>query len=551
MQLRDYQQTAVNAVYEHLRNQDDNPCVVIPTAGGKTPIIATICRDTVQLWQGRVLILAHVKELLQQAVDKLQQVCPDVRFGVYSAGLKSRDTEGDVIVAGIQSVHQRASELGHFDLVLIDECHLLPKDGDGMYRRFLAYAKQVNPNLRVIGFTATAFRLDSGPLCNSDGPLHAICYEVSVMELIRDGYLCRPVAKAGKDKADASKLSVRGGEFVASEAESLMNTEALVASACREIVDHTESRQACLIFAAGVNHARSIVEAMRLGLGQDCEMVTGDTVPAERKRILDDFRSGHLKYLVNVNVLTTGFDAPNIDCVALLRPTMSPGLYYQMIGRGFRLHPGKQNCLILDFAGNVVRHGPVDRIRLSAPRSGGGPNAKECPQCLAIISPHYEWCPHCRFVFPKTSREPHHDSRASEASVLSDDISVDEYEVHDVSYREHRKRNADPDAPPTMCVEYRMGFNHYQREFICFEHSGFARIKAEQWWRARSRDPVPDTVEQAVELAESGSLAFTESLTVKSVAGQRFDEIVKYRIGPKPQPITAPPDQFRNEELPF
>src|SRR5215469_12360190 len=131
MILRPYQQEAVHAVYDYLRSKEGNPCVVLPTAAGKTPVLATICSDAVKHWNGRVLVLAHVKELLQQAADKLQAICPDLSVGIYSAGLGSRDTEEKIIVAGIQSVYQKAALLGHFDLVLIDESHLLPEDGEG------------------------------------------------------------------------------------------------------------------------------------------------------------------------------------------------------------------------------------------------------------------------------------------------------------------------------------------------------------------------------------------------------------------------------------
>ena len=143
--LRPYQEAAKAAVYEHLRTRDDNPCVVIPTAGGKTPIMASICKDAVGPWNGRVLILAHVKELLEQATEKLNVICPEVKFGVYSAGLKRRDTEHSVIIAGIQSVYKRACELDAFDLIIIDEAHMIPPDGEGMYQQFLADAKVINP----------------------------------------------------------------------------------------------------------------------------------------------------------------------------------------------------------------------------------------------------------------------------------------------------------------------------------------------------------------------------------------------------------------------
>ncbi|MCE9530368.1 MAG: DEAD/DEAH box helicase, partial [Planctomycetes bacterium] len=357
MELRPYQRAASEAVYAHLRVRDDNPCVVIPTAGGKTPVIASICKDAVSLWQGRVLILAHVKELLEQAADKLRAICSEVKFGIYSAGLQRRETARDVIIAGIQSVYKRACDLDAFDLVVIDECHLIPPDGDGMYRQFLAEAKVVNPNLRVIGFTATPFRLKTGSICTPEGFLNHICFEVGIRELIRDGYLCPLITKAGILKPDTDRLHIRGGEYVAGEAEEMMDQDNLVEAACTEIVVHTNNRNAVLIFASGVMHGEHLVETLKSKHEIDCGFVTGETPSGERDALLARFKAGSLKYLCNVNVLTTGFDAPNIDCVALVRPTLSPGLYYQMVGRGFRLHPSKANCLVLDFGGNVMRHG--------------------------------------------------------------------------------------------------------------------------------------------------------------------------------------------------
>lgn len=187
-------------MYDHLRTRDDAPCAVVPTAGGKTPIMASICKDTVGQWQGHMLILASVKELLEQTADKLRIVCPEVNFGIYSAGLRRRDTEHPVIVAGIQSVYRRACELDAFNLVMVDEAHLIPLEGDGMYRQFLAEAKVINPELRIVGFTATPFRLKTGPICTPDGFLNHICYEVGVRELIRDGFLCRSSAKPGSPR---------------------------------------------------------------------------------------------------------------------------------------------------------------------------------------------------------------------------------------------------------------------------------------------------------------------------------------------------------------
>src|SRR5262245_18633816 len=260
LSLRPYQEAAKQAVWGHLRARDDSPCVVIPTAGGKTPVMASLCKDAVGLWRGRVLVLAHVKELLQQTADKLAKVCPEVPFGVYSAGLGRRDTQAPVVVAGVQSVYRRACALGPFDLALVDEAHLIPPEGDGMYRQLLADARVVNPHLRVVGFTATPFRLETGLICAPGGVLNHVCYEVGVRELIRDGYLCPLVSKAGRAAADTAGLHERGGEFVADEVEGLMDQEALVEAACAEVAEHTQARQAVLVFASGVRHGGHVAE---------------------------------------------------------------------------------------------------------------------------------------------------------------------------------------------------------------------------------------------------------------------------------------------------
>jgi len=560
MILRTYQEAAVNAVYDHLRTRDDNPVVVCPTGAGKSLLIAQIAGDAVRRWNGRVIVLAHVQELLEQNADKVRRLCSDVKVGIYSAGLKQRDTESPIICAGIQSVYKRACELDTFDLVIVDECHLIPPEGDGMYRQFLADATVINPHLRVIGMTATPFRLKSGLICSPDHFLNHICYEIGIRELIRDGFLCPLITKAGKTKAHTESVSVRGGEFVPGELESLMNRDALVESACAEIVERTTDRKACLIFATGVEHGRHITRVLCEKHGVECGFICGETPSSEREELLARFRGDSsktlfgrepLEYLCNVNVLTTGFDAPNIDCIALLRPTMSPGLYYQMVGRGFRLHPGKDDCLVLDFGGNVLRHGPVDQIKVvERDAAGGQAPAKECPECQAVIAAGYATCPDCGYQFPPPDRQQH-EPKASDAGILSGQATNTEYEVRDVTYSVHTKRDAPPDAPRTMRVDYHLGLDHWQSEFICFEHNGYARQKAVAWWRRRSPDAVPDTAERAVEIAEADGVAHTEKITVRSVAGEKYNRIVGYKLGPMPEALSVYRTDYDEDEIPF
>ena len=556
---RPYQSEAVEAVYEHLRTKDNNPCVVLPTGTGKSLVLAHIAKDAVEKWNGRVLILAHVKELLEQNADKIRKLCPELKIGIYSAGLRSRDTTEQVIVAGIQSVYNKACELDAFDLVIVDEAHLISSEGDGMYRTFLADMKVINPHVRVIGLTATPFRLKGGLICKPENILNEICYEAGLKEMIQQGYLSPLISRAGRAEANLANLHIRGGEFISDEVAAAMDNDALVTSACREIVELTRDRKSVLIFTASVDHCKHVAEKIQEFSGKECAIVTGDTSPAERAEIIARFKGEFipadlfgtpkppLKFLANVNVLTTGFDAPNTDCVVMLRPTNSPGLLIQCAGRGTRLSPetGKSNCLFLDYGGNILRHGPLDMIKIKEPGSGKGGDApaKKCPQCLALIHAGYTACPECGYVFPPKESNDKMTQTASSAGVISGQVDYTDYEVLDVYYCVHEKRGADPDAPKTMRVDYQVGFNEFKSEWVCPEHTGYARGKFEKWWHERAAlgCPMPRSAREAVSLANEGLLAAPESITVKTIAGERFERITGWRL--KERPVMREPGE--------
>lgn len=294
---------------------------------GKSLVLAQIAKDSVEKWNGRVLILAHVKELLEQNADKIRKLCPELKIGIYSAGLRSRDTTEQVIVAGIQSVYNKACELDAFDLVVVDEAHAISSEGDGMYRTFLADMKVINPHVRVIGLTATPFRLKGGLICKPENILNEICYEAGLKEMIQQGYLSPLISRAGRAEANLANLHIRGGEFISDEVAAAMDNDALVTSACREIVELTRDRKSVLIFTASVDHCKHVAEKIEAFSGKECAIVTGDTSPAERAEIIARFKGEFipadlfgtpkppLKFLANVNVLTTGFDAVRQEVV--------------------------------------------------------------------------------------------------------------------------------------------------------------------------------------------------------------------------------------------
>lgn len=525
LQLRDYQRACVDAIYLYLETKPGAPVAVLPTGAGKTLVIAQIASDVCHKWNGRMLILAHVKELLEQAAAKVRALDPTLSVGVYSAGLKSREKACAITVAGIQSVYERACEFDPFDLILVDEAHLISNKSDGMYQRFLKEARVVNPHLRIVGLTATPYRLDVGELCTPDGMLNEICYEIGVKELIQDGYLSKLKSLNGRQTADLSDVTVRGGEFKPDEMAEAFDTEELVDSACREIVALTEDRKGVLIFCSSVVHAEH-VQAKLIGLGHEAGLVTGDTPSSERDATLKVFKGQQFKFLVNVNVLTTGFDATHVDCVVLLRATLSPGLYYQMIGRGFRLHPGKEFCVILDYGHNIETHGPVDAIKRKAKAKGkdGEATVKECPGCMYLVPAGVRNCPECGHEFPPP--EPKYGKNASGAPVLSGEITDEVFAVQEVRYRSHTKRGTKPgEAPPTLRVDYVVALGQWKSEWVCVEHEGYARSKAIKWWQSRTTLPMPDTVAQAVAIAEAGGLAAPTQITYRKVSGEEYGRV--------------------------
>ena len=309
------------------------------------------------------------------------------------------------------------------------------------------------------------------------------------------------------------------------------------------------------MFCCSVAHAEHVRDKLRsLDPGAGTRLVTGETPSDERAQTLGDFKKKLFKYLVNVNVLTTGFDATHVDCVVLLRATLSPGLYYQMVGRGFRLHPGKSECVVLDFGTNVRRHGPVDSITRKAKKKDkdGAAPVKQCPGCEYMIHASYSTCPECGFVFPL--KDAKHGQKADTAPVLSGEITDTICHVQDVLYRSHTKKGTQPgEAPPTLRVDYHVGWNQWKSEWVCVEHVGFARTKAIAWWKLRSTLPMPDTVEKAISLAAAGGLAAPTQITYREVSGEQYGRVVDAKIGEPFEPHDAwegPAWMYENQERP-
>jgi DNA repair protein RadD len=526
--LRPYQQEAVDAVFDFWSNGGGSPLVDLATGLGKSVVIAKLTRDLMEGYPSmRALMLVHVRELVEQNYRALIRLWPDAPAGIYSAGLGKRDAHHRITFASIQSVYKKARALGPRDVVLIDETHLVPAEGDGMYRRLLEDLRQERPDLRIVGFTATPFRMDSGRL-DKGGLFDQTVYSYGIGAGIRDGWLSPLISKASATEIDVSGVAKRGGEFVAGALEAAADDADVTRAAAAEMLRYGHDRRSWLVFCTGIKHAAHVRDAIR-ALGISAETVTGDTPPMERARIIAAFKAGHIRALTNAQVLTTGFDAPATDLIAFLRPTLSTGLYIQMVGRGTRKAEGKDNALILDFAGNVRRHGPVDiaTIDRGPPKSKSedeetkvkvdSVRAKTCPSCEALVGIRAAECPHCHHVWPVTEK-PKHEATAEIVPILSTEIvKPTGIEIYDWRAARHSKVG----APDSLRVTY-MGGIQAHSEWICFEHTGFARQKAEVWWRKHQGGFPPATVTEALERFNE----LVRPATIEVRINGRYPEIV-------------------------
>lgn len=494
MQLRTYQQRTLDCLYQWWCAHpgiNETPLLVVPTGGGKSHILAELVRLLFDTWpesHPRTVVLVPSKELAEQNAEKLAGYLPThISLGYYSASLGRKVPNADVIVATIGSIYKDAHLLGNIKCVIIDEAHLVSTDGKetGRYRKFLTELAKTC-NFRVVGTTATPFRGNGVWLTDGEDPLFTgIAATVTVGELLEANYLApliRPI-DAITAHIDTTGVKTTGGDY--NMGELAERVESALPGVAENAVKLAVDRKKWLAFTATVDNAQSLRHQLRLH-GVTCEVVTGDTPAADRKHFIAEFRAGHIRCLVTVLALATGFDVPDVDCIIWCRPTISPVLYVQGAGRGLRIAPGKTDCLWLDFSDTTERLGPVDAIKGRKKRKSKDEEAtaphKICDNCGERCAVRALECASCGYHFPEP--EPENDPRtASNAAIMAHQVEpkIVDYPVSDVRYSIHQKEG----KPDSLKVDYFAGLRRVGSEWVCFEHQGFARAKAEQWWAKR------------------------------------------------------------------
>ena len=464
---------------------------MLPTGAGKSVVIAELVRLLFDTWpeeHPRTVVIVPSKELAEQNAEKLRALLPiHISVGYYSASLGRKQAGADVIVATIGSIYKDAHLLGNIRCVVIDEAHLVNTTGAeaGRYRQFLtALARYCR--FRVVGYTATPFRGDGTWLTDGDDPLFTgVAHTTTMRELLEHdppylSPLVRPVDVI-QTQIDTSNIKTTAGDYNIGELSEAV--DAHLESAALESIKLAADRRKWIAFCATVKNAGHF-EQLLTAQGITARVVTGDKDKREREHLIAEFRAGRIRCLITVMALATGFDVPDVDCLIWLRPTKSPVLYCQGFGRGTRIAPGKVDCLVLDFTDTVERMGPVDTIKGRTKRASKADDKaphKLCPDCGERVTPAALSCPSCGHEFPPPP--PKEVRAASNAAIMSTQvqIKVTEYTIDRVGYMLHSKVG----KPDSVRVDYWHGMRVVCSEWVCFEHDGFARAKAERWWTTR------------------------------------------------------------------
>lgn len=490
MKLRLYQKNAVDAVFRYFsQGGKGHPLICAPTGSGKSHILAGFCAEVNNKYpEQSILIITHTKEIILQDYAKLCEYLPPEKVGKYSTGLRSYDIR-QFTVASIQTIYKKPLLFKHFNFIIVDEAHLIPPEGEGRYRTFF----EAMPKVPILGLTATPFRRAHG-LLTEDHIFDRIIYDIEIQYLIDAGFLAPLRAKETSHTFNVKNLPVLAGDYSKADLSRRFDRDDVTGKIIEYLQAYKDKRKHWLVFAIDIEHCEHIAEAlMQVGIPA---AAVHSKLPIDRAELLDLFMSGALQALVAVETLTTGFDAPMVDMIAMLRPTASPVLHVQMLGRGMRTAENKKDCLVLDFAGNTQRLGPVDAVQIPKKRKKGDKKGKSegftrtCPKCSEICHISRKECTACGYVFPvkaALSQAP------VGAAVLKAQNKPVEVKVSAIRYSKHHKVG----KPPSLKVSYMCGLLVYN-EWIAFEHQGYPKHRAEVWWRNRTDKPVPVTVEEAL-----------------------------------------------------
>ena len=560
---RPYQLQCVDTIWDYLHaNHGKNPVAALPTGTGKSLIPPLILQRMFQHYpMSRAIMLTHVKELVEQNRKALQRVMPTAPVGIYSAGLGLKEPAAPIVYGSIQSVKNAIKLIGKRDLMFVDEAHLISPTEGTMYQNVISELREMNPNMPVIGMSATPYRMRQGMLTDDtfdkDGnPRKAmfndIAFDITGVrafnKLLEDRYLSPLVPKETDVMIDVSDVRTLAGEFVQSELAEVVKKQNITRRALDQAYQLLADRKSWIVFGAGIENCIQITEILNsMGVAACC--VHSKMKPESRDNYIAAFKAGRFRAIVSNNILTTGFDHPQVDAIVDLRPTVSVVMHLQKYGRGTRpyFHPsysfqqltmlqnridaiamgGKKNCKVLDFAGNTLRLGPINDPVLPKKRTKAGTGEipiKLCPVCGAYNHTPARFCvdEDCDHEFILKSKIK---ANASTAELIrKDEVQIEIWDVDSMHPYFYKGKSGKPDK---VRLQYFSNIRH-ATAWLGFGdgQSGYFKHNSHEWWRQHSPNDPPESIEEAIKRIRSGECRMTGKIKVD--VSKKYPEILEF-----------------------
>ena len=506
MPLRDYQDRGVQSVFDYYESgKQGNVVIAMPTGTGKSYVIAGLVQRVLRMWANqRFMVLTHVKELINQNHEKLLNTWQQAPTGIYSAGLNQKDIMQPIIFGGVQSVVNVVEAFGHRDLIIIDECHLVSPKDNTMYQNVLARLKVINPHIKVIGLSATPYRLGQG-MITDEGIFDELCCDLTTVDefnrLIAQGHISPLIAQPTNVEVDTSGIRIVNGDFAKGQSDEA--ADKVMYDALKETAEKGYNRHSWMVFTAGIKSANHAAEILN-SFGVSAVAIHSKLPGKVNDQSFKDYKEGKIRAICGCNKFVTGFDHPPADLLADLNPTVSPGKHVQKLGRLTRPYDGsdpnfpnvKENGLVLDFAGNIRRLGPINDPRIPRKKGKGTGEVpiKICDACGTYNHASVRFCcnPDCEMEFKFQTKLV--SSAHSDTPLRSDAPVIEFFNVDRIIYHRHEKTG----MPPSMKVSYYSGVRRFT-EYVCLQHSHpYARKRALDWWRQRHSIEAPETTDEAL-----------------------------------------------------
>jgi DNA repair protein RadD len=497
LENRWYQAQAAQAGFRDIL-KGYNPVIAAPTGSGKTIMFVRVILKLFKKYPKiGVLIVSDTKRIVEQDYNAINNFFIKRKIGLYCSGLKSK-TIKQITVGSIQSISKRPEKFTRFKLIIIDECDAVPYNIDSMYRKFIAYMPSF---VRFIGFSGTIFRTGTGFIYKGKGALfNKLSYDLTEYKkynrLVKEGYLCKMISKR-PDLALSRKAKTIKHDFSKKDLAKENDRKAITKALVKETIKYKKHYKKWLGFAIDIKHAEHLNKEL-LKHNINSRTLHSKLKEEEQNKNILDFRKGKIKCLVSVDMITVGFDVPDIDLIIMARPTKSLRLHIQMLGRGGRPAIGKDHLLVLDFANNVKNLGPINKIEVPDPKKKKGKGeapTKLCLDCNCEYHISVKKCDYCGAIFPikeKIKEKPSYANVLFEKKEIWADVESIDYFIY---YKY--------DGSPIFLVTYRLKFESFKvDEYVCLEHSGYAKHIAKNWVNWRWPDKKANKPKKVVELYE-------------------------------------------------